>query len=196
MSNLLKSRLLRRSAVAPAKRVLGIDPSLTSTGYAYWDTGTLMTGRITTDPLRGPNRLFYVRMKFEKLLSLVNPDLVCFEDYAFAAKGNNMFNIGELGGVLKTHSWENGFDYVCIPPTVMKSVIALDGGAKKDEISLALKSRFNIDIKQHDEADAAGLLLIGEMRCGARRPAPKVGKSDRFAAVMDCAIVIGKPPRL
>jgi Holliday junction resolvasome RuvABC endonuclease subunit len=198
------SRLLlrRRPAVAnhvpesPRPVILGIDPSLGSTGYAWIDAGELRTGLITTDKLRGPHRLFYVRMQVEKLIEKVQPTFVVFEDYAYGKGGprnNNVFNIGELGGVVKTLLWERGVDILTISPTSLKSVIALNGSAKKPEISKALRERFDIDVKQNDMADAVGLLLIGEMKAGLRPEPPKERKSDRFAAVRETEFIKGKP---
>ena len=100
-----------------------------------------------------------------------------------------MFHIGELGGVLKTLLWEKGVDYISIPPTAMKSVIAQNGAAKKPDISSALKTRFGLDIRQNDEADATGLLLIGEMLLGIRAV---VGSVERFASVKNAKLTKGK----
>jgi Holliday junction resolvasome RuvABC endonuclease subunit len=181
-------------AVIPAVRraVLGIDPSLSSTGYSYWHGARLVTGCIESGKLRGPHRLFYIRMQVGKLLDACQPTLVAMEDYAMGARGNNMFHIGELGGVLKTLVWDRGIDILPIPPTVMKSIIAMNGRAEKQHIMTALQVRFGITLTQHDEADAAGLMVVGEMRCGLRKANAKDGKSDRFAAVRDCELVKGR----
>lgn len=197
--------VLRRRPVAAVERptprpvVLGIDPSLGSTGYAYVAGGTLKTGTITTEALRGCHRLVYVRNQIERLIHTVKPSLVVFEDYAYGKGGkmnNNVFHIGELGGVIKTFLWEHGVDILPISPTTLKSVIAQNGHAKKPEISAALKARFEIDVRQNDEADAVGLMLIGEMKAGLRAPPQKEGKSDRFAAVRTTEILKGKPNHL
>lgn len=182
----------RRRPAAEYVRVFGIDASLRCTGYAYHDGGKLITGRIETDHLRGPRRLFYIRMMMGRALDAAQPTLVVVEDYAFSRKGNNMFHIGELGGVLKTLLWERGIDFIEVPPTVMKSIIALTGKAKKPQVMAALKSRFGLVVTQHDEADAAGLMLLGEMRTGIRQTDAKVGKSDRFEAVRRTQVVKGK----
>lgn len=173
-------------------RVCGLDPSLACTGYAYMQAGRLITGHIKTDHLRGPHRLFYLRLMMGRILDLAKPALVVYEGYAFGAKGNNMFHIGELGGVLKTLLWERGIDFLEVPPTVMKSIIALSGRAKKPQVAAALKSRFGLAVTQHDEADAAGLMLLGEMRTGARSLDVKAGKLDRFEAIRQTQIVRGK----
>lgn len=126
------------------------------------------------------------------MLDEVGPTLVVYEDYAMGARGNNMFHMGELGGVLKVLIWSKGVDLLPIPPTVMKSVIALDGKADKTKIATALKVRYNLTVTQHDEADAAGLLLLGDMYCGNRSVAQKVGKLDRFDSVRRTQAVKGK----
>lgn len=184
-------------------RVLGLDASLSCSGYAYWKQGRLVTGRIKTDHLRGAHRLFYVRMQLAKLLDECDPTLVAMEDYALGAGGkhnNNVFHIGELGGVLKILVWDRGVDLLSIPPTVMKSVIALHGRAEKPQIVEALERRFGLVVRQHDEADATGLLLVGEMKCGLRPYDPPYveGKKtvDRSASVRACEVVKGRPQRL
>lgn len=182
---LLKSPSLLSSAnaLASSPRIIGIDPSLASTGYAYRHNGKLITGTITTHPLKGPHRLFYTRLQLGKLLDVVNPTLAVYEDYAMGARGNNMFHIGELGGVLKVLLWERGIDYLEVSPTTLKSAIALDGRADKAKIAMALKVRFGLSVHQHDEADATGLMLVGEMRTGVRKVDRIAGESDRFKAI-------------
>jgi len=130
-----------------------------------------------------------------KVIEAAKPTLVVYEDYAMGAGGkmnNNVFHLGELGGVLKTMLWEQGIDYIEIAPTMMKSVIALNGRAEKRGIATALQVRFGITVNQHDEADAIGLMLLGEMKCGARNPTEKAGKSDRLEALRQTPITKGK----
>lgn len=78
---------MRRSAVRPlvaesSSRVLGVDASLSSTGYAYMQGSKLITGRITTGNLRDAHRLFYVELMLSKVLDVAKPTLVAYEDYA------------------------------------------------------------------------------------------------------------------
>lgn len=138
-------------------------------------------------------------MKLHAVIARVNPTLIVMEDYAMGAGGrmnNNVFKIGELGGVLKTHFWENGFDLLPVAPTALKSAIALKGNADKNEIGRALAQRFGIKVMQHDEADAVGLLLVGEMRCGLQRDvfvgAKGKAQSERFESIQQINILKGK----
>ncbi len=193
------SRLRRRSVVVQddSVRVLGIDASLTSTGYAYRDSaGGVITGRVTCGELKGQARLFYIRMQIMKVVQALQPTLVVYENYAMSRGGKSapgrVFNIGELGGVLRLALWEAGFDVLYVAPTMMKSVIAENGKAEKPEVRAALNKRFSVHVVQNDEADAAGLMIVGEIKCGVGRIYPKVGKSDRSKAVRELEIDRGK----
>lgn len=187
-------RLLRKSisSNASAVRVLGVDPSLTSTGWAFRDEDGLFTGCIKSGDLRGPHRLFYMRNQLEKILNLYNPGIVYYEDYSLGSARNQQ-HLGELGGVYKTMLWDRGITVVCVPPSTMKSVIALKGSAKKPEIKKALRTRFGITVAQEDEADATGLLLIGEMICGKLQVPPDLAQSKRMVGIEDkCTKTTGR----
>ena len=128
------------------------------------------------------------------------PTLMVIEDYAMGfggSRGGKVFHIGELGGVLKEMAWDRGIDILPVGPTVMKSVIAGNGKADKKEVSKALLRHFQVSVSQNDEADAAGLLLVGEMYCGSRmaplHPPPLKGKQiDRMASVRGLEVIKGR----
>ena len=84
--------------------MIGLDPSLNSTGAAYWsfDADDIVTEAIKVKKLRSTARLMYVKSEVERLLDFVQPEVVVYEDYAFGARGRAIFDIGEMGGVLKT----------------------------------------------------------------------------------------------
>lgn len=152
----------------------------------------MVSGTITSGKLRGAHRLFYFRMMLGRVLDAAKPDLIVWEDYAMGARGNNMFHIGELGGVIRLMVWERGIDFLPIAPSLMKSVVALSGAAKKPEIATALRVRFGISLAQHDEADAAGLMVAGEMKLGVRRYEVFGGRTDRNDSLRDAQIIKGK----
>ena len=174
--------------------------SLTSTGYAYRGENGMITGRITTDALRGPHRLAYVRNQFLKIIGVANPTLLVLEDYAMGARGNNMFHIGELGGVLKTVAWDHGTALLPIPPAVLKKAITgkgnaggkLSGKAKKQPMIDALQRTFGLPELQHDEADAAGLLIIGELLCDVRQMALTGAQLAYFDSIRQLQVIKGR----
>ena len=156
---------------ATSARVLGFDPSLTCSGYSRRLDGDLDLGRIKTTNRRGPDRLYYVRSALRRLLREEKPELVVYEGYAFGAKGNNMFNIGELGGALLLELWEQGIDVLVVPPTTLKQAVTTSGKADKDRMVQAIYDLHGLHIPSHDEADAYALMTFGEAFLAGSGPA-------------------------
>lgn len=76
-------------------------------------------------------------------------DLVCIEDYAFAAKGK-VFHIGENVGLLKYFLWSHSpkINYVMIPPTKIKKFGSGRGNAKKEEVYSSFCKETGMDLQQ------------------------------------------------
>jgi Holliday junction resolvasome RuvABC endonuclease subunit len=190
------ARLCQPSPDSP-HRICGIDPSLNSTGYAYRHSGELYTGRVDPGKLTGLPRLFYVRNQIEKVLDAALPTIVVYEDYAMGAKGNNAFHMGELGGLLKLMTWERGIDLMLVSPTGLKKAIVgkgtADRGQKgKPEMRAALHEKFGYLLEQNDEADAFGLMLLGEIRFGCGGLPVGIRKQLRIDTLAECPVIKGK----
>lgn len=196
-----------RNAVKQERRVMGIDPSLASTGFSYRIGDKLITGAITAKPLDGPARLAYVARHIANHIDICKPDLIVYEDYAMkVGKGGMTFSIGELGGVLKKLFWERGIDVMIVSPTALKKAITgkgnadkaklVDGKKVKDktkpEMRTALINSFNIELSQNDEADACGLMLMGEMRFGFNTVAKAAQSKLRLDTLKECSIISGR----
>lgn len=170
-------------------KVLALDVSLTSTGYAYRDGEGVVTGRFLPKKLVGSARIVFVREALRKIIEEVKPDLIAYEGYAMNAVGR-VFNIAEMGGVVRTLIWEMGIDLIVWTPTQIKLAITGSGRAGKDAKDSARKqaktknkkpipnmcdcihARFGYYIEQDDEADAFALLNLAELRAGmCRQPA-------------------------
>lgn len=204
-----RSRSVSKASCAAVKsagpRVMGIDPSLTSSGWAIRVDGKIVSGRITTGDLRGPRRLSYARGQLVRIIEEYQPDYVVYEDYAMGKAGNGrVFDIGELGGVFKSYIWEQGATLLMVPPTCLKKFLTGKGnpGArgkvklsdkqKKEQIALALRSHFGLLVPQHDEADAVGLMLMGEIQAGTTQPPADALLSIRLDALNQCTEVRGR----
>lgn len=193
-------RRLARSAKSVSKsveyrRVVGIDPSLTSTGFAYRLGEEIRTGRIDTGKLRGSHRLYYIRERAREVIEVAQPHTVVLEDYAYSRgpKSGKVFNIGEGGGVLKLLFWEMGVDVMIVSSTALKRAITgkgrlSKGAAGKREMSDAIRELLGYDIDQNDEADAFGLMAYGEAYLNQRGPASLI---QRVRAGEEPALEIG-----
>lgn len=201
------ARLVRRPRLAVGARVMGIDPSLTSSAWACRKDGELRRGIIDPRDARGPRRLLYARDQLAAILDEFQPTHIVYEDYAMGkAKGGQgrIFDIGELGGVFKTLIYERGITMLLVSPTSLKKfvmgkgVVTIPGvkkpttKQKKEPVVKALAQYFGMHVPQYDEADATGLMLFGEIRTGLAKPPQDGLLSLRLNAVASCTEVPGK----
>lgn len=147
--------------------VLGIDPSLTSTGFCYEDNfGQMHTGRIKPKALRGVPRLIYIRncvdQIIKKAVSRGYPfTMVAYEGYSMGSLQTRSYSMGELGGVLQVHILENQLRLLIVPPATLKKFVTTSGSADKKLMVDKIAEIWHYSIQQHDEADAFGLLQFG-----------------------------------
>jgi crossover junction endodeoxyribonuclease RuvC len=133
--------------------VVGVDPSLSSTGVALADGGF---ATISTSA-KGPKRLEAIR---DRLLKIALPcDIVVIEGYSMASH-QGAHQLGELGGVLRLALWQAGVPYVEVAPTRLKKWATGKGNAPKDQV-LAKAARRWPGVSNNDEADAAWLRDMG-----------------------------------
>lgn len=107
----------------------------------------------------------------------------------FTRGQGRLADLGELGGTVKLALWERGIDVMIAPPATLKSAIAENGRADKSEIKAALRQRYGYHITNPDEADALGLMLLGEIRCGKTR---LQAHAKRMASVTNCEVIRGQ----
>jgi crossover junction endodeoxyribonuclease RuvC len=135
-------------------RVLGLDLSLTATGFAYSDevVGTFMT------KARGMPRLAEIR---DFIVGLVDHiDVVVFEGYAFA-RPNQAHQLGELGGVVRLALHDRRVPFIDVPPASLKRFATGRGNADKDAMLAAAIRRFDFPGEDNNAADAWLLRAMG-----------------------------------
>lgn len=153
--------------------VVGLDLSLTATGYAN-DAGT---GTLTAAPKKGCARLALLR----DLVSLEcrDADLVVVEGYAFAARNSHAHALGELGGVIRLALHEAGVPFVDVPPASLKKYATGKGNANKGEMLAAAIRRLGYEGASDNEADAMWLRAMGLDALGC--PVVKLPETHRAA---------------
>lgn len=144
---------------------LGLDLSLTSTGYAVVDAhGATTIGRIRTTA-RGPQRLLEIRNAITHLLRTRNPGLVAVEGYAYG-RINQAAALGELGGVTRLALHERAIPYLDIPPSTLKRYATGKGNAAKEAVLASAITRLGYAGSSLDEADALWLAHIAAAVAG------------------------------
>ncbi len=129
--------------------ILAVDLSLTCTGLCLDGE----TSRITTK-LRGWDRVQHIYGEVRCLANLA--ELVVLEGYSYGSKGRAVFQIAELGGVIRSWLWTRRDDrpFVDVPPSTLKKYATGKGNAGKDEMIAAAIRRFDFGGCDNNEADA------------------------------------------
>ena len=141
----------------------GIDLSLTSTGVCVLRNGELeVIKRLNTKDLRGVERLMWIEHKLFEVLPN-HLDLICLEGYSFGSQGRAVFNIGELGGVIRRglHIYE--MPWLEIAPHSLKKFVTGKGNTKKEDMKLHIYKRWGVEFGSSDECDAYGLARMAEV---------------------------------
>jgi crossover junction endodeoxyribonuclease RuvC len=141
-------------------QVLGLDLSLTATGYVL-PNGT--TGLLKPGSRRGMERLAWLR---EQILDLVLPaTIVAVEGYSYGSHSSS-FDLGELGGVIRLALHDAGIQYLDVAPAVLKGFATGKGNANKNEVLASAIKRLGYDGTSSDEADALWLRAAVLAACG------------------------------
>lgn len=128
--------------------ILALDLSLTCTGVCL--NGE--TSRISYPKQRGGPRIDSIAADVSDLCDGV--DLAVIEGYSFGSKGRSVFDIAELGGVIRRVLRLKRVPYVDIPPSVLKKYATGKGNSPKDAMIAAAIRRFGFEGSDNNEADA------------------------------------------
>lgn len=139
--------------------IAGIDPSLTKTGVIVMDDQgkVIHEELIETKKLRSMERLYVIKKRITEILEEYKVTIVAIESYSYGSKGRSIFNLGELGGVLRLLLWEKKYKYYDVSPNSLKSFIADNGAADKEMMRAAVVRKYKLDIEDDNICDAFGL---------------------------------------
>jgi crossover junction endodeoxyribonuclease RuvC len=155
---------------------VGLDLSLTSTGYARAD-GT--TGMIASKQT-GPARLIEIRTAVLEVAR--GAHLAIIEGYSFGAKTNREV-LGELGGVIRVALYGNRIRYVVAAPAQLKKFATGHHQASKEEVLVAATKQLAYDGFSNDEADALWLRQLGLAAYGGASVPPTQYREQVLGAI-------------
>ena len=118
---------------------MGLDLSLTSTGYSINQT----TG-IVSSKAKGAQRLSEMSHSILDLVADYAVDAVIIEGYSFASRNSQAHSIGELGGAVRMRLWEFSVPFIDVPPTCRAKFATGKGNAGKSEVISAISARTGI----------------------------------------------------
>lgn len=141
---------------------LGIDQSLNSTGVALYaplvDKPVELTV-IQPAGLRDGPRLALIRSQLARILEGRRITQAAMEAYSYGSVGK-VFELGEVGGVIKCLLAELKVPLVTAAPTQLKKFVAKNSSADKAQMSAATKVKWGLTIVQDDMCDAYGLARL------------------------------------
>lgn len=134
-------------------RVLGLDLSITATGYALPDgtTGTFKS------PWKGDQRLVAIRSALTNHLPVT--DLAVIEDLPTHAKSAGI--TGMVHGAVRATLIEAGVPYVLITPATLKAYATGKGNADKTAMAIAALKRAGREFGDDNQCDAFWLRAAG-----------------------------------
>lgn len=145
--------------------IVGVDPSVTSTGIA-WPDGTTTTIRPPAGA-RGGERLDWIRDRLERGLRTHPPApraaIIEAPIHAFGKGGPvAMLRLGEARGVLLQVLGRWGITVVEVAPTRLKRWATGSGRADKDRMRDALPAGVSLRMDSDDEVDAWWARHLGD----------------------------------
>ena len=147
-------------------KILGIDPSLTSTGLAIVYGRTALVDRITTDAT-GLARLHAIVGRVRTWLD--GCDLAVIEGPAYGSAGGQRGHHERAGLWWLLVDQLDTFAVPCavVPPAARARYATGKGNASKDAVLSAVVRRYtDVDVDGNDQADALVLAAMGARRLG------------------------------
>lgn len=111
--------------------VMGIDPSLTSTGFVVLRDGQLLEHVAFRPRTTGPARLLEIQDQILARIRDCRPELIALEGYAFGVRGGAAFSLGELGGVLRVGMHLRCAKWIEVAPSQVKKFATGKGVAER-----------------------------------------------------------------
>lgn len=144
-------------------RIIGIDPSLNSTGVCYGEPSGAEVMRLCTK-FKGLQRLVHQLNQLVNVLNYARPTVAMYEGYAMGSPKRQFgkFDSAELGGQYKVELYKRGIPVIIVPPKTLKLVFAGNGNAGKPEMRTAALELFEVgEGLNDDEIDAFALHAFG-----------------------------------
>ena len=146
--------------------ILGVDPGITSIGYAVLNTApsfrVLASGLITVSASELPQKLVDLHKNLQKLLRQFSPDSLSLEKIFFSKNTKTALAVSEARGVILLTTALAGVEIYEYTPLEVKKTVTGDGNADKAQmkkmIHLILKE--TVSLRAGDDVfDAIGLAL-------------------------------------
>lgn len=169
------------------KRIMGIDPSITSTGWAVleyeedelkniitpekkeslfkgdYKPELLDYGHIKTNSNDSDSERFYsIYQQLEKSLKFYDPCLISIEDQYSSLNPKTLKRLSHVRGYCMFLAKSYKKDMYLYYPTSVKKIASGKGNASKEDMTAAMNDYFSLELdykKENDKADAIAIAL-------------------------------------
>jgi Holliday junction resolvasome RuvABC endonuclease subunit len=173
------------------KLYIGVDQALTTTSICLMQNQEVHF--IQLKPLyMGVSRISEIYDAFCDVLDAHTGDIegVAIEGYAYSSKGA-VFNLGEVGGVLRLACYQKGVRLIEVPPPFLKKAMTGKGNSTKDIMIKEAYKKYGIDINDNNDSDAFALAIVAADYYGSKFHPIKTYRSDCHK---NCRQIIGDHP--
>ncbi|MGD1018337.1 MAG: crossover junction endodeoxyribonuclease RuvC [Verrucomicrobiia bacterium] len=153
-------------------KILGIDPSLRSTGFGVIEVrGNQMTalchGHVQNPPKLLPSRcLVRIGDEVKRLIEKYEPDAVAIEGLVYVQNTRIAFTLGQVRGVVIAAAAANNLLIYEYAPRKVKQAVTGLGGAGKTQVGNMVKAMLGLaEIPQADAGDALALAICHAHNC-------------------------------
>ena len=162
--------------MARGAKVLGIDGSLTNSGFCRLDTEfpTRPVASTCSPKSKDGQRLDHILQYTLRELEEFRPALAVLEGYAYGTKVGRVFEIGEGGGMIKLALYIHKVPTLVVPPTKLQLYIAEKGRVPKEKMREVILTETGVEFPEKPSAghmcDAYCLALLGAAFLGYETP--------------------------
>lgn len=148
------------------KRVIGVDPGLTITGFGILDykggqIRTVAFGTIKPPAKESlPNRLEYLNSHMIELLEKFEPNAFAIEDTFFSQNVKSALLLGQARGVLLLAAASKGIPSMDYAPRKVKQSVVGNGAADKTQVQYMVQQILKMD-EPPKPLDVSDALAIG-----------------------------------
>ena len=153
-------------------RILGIDASLRSTGYAVIEANgnelrAATFGRIHNQPKLLPSRcLLKIFEELQQLIREQRPDALAVEGLAYVQNQRIALTLGQARGAVILAAAAAGLPVYEYAPRKVKQAVVGVGTAQKRQVGSMVKALLNLqEIPPEDAADALAIAICHAQNC-------------------------------
>jgi crossover junction endodeoxyribonuclease RuvC len=153
-------------------KILGVDPSLRSTGFALIEANgsqftSICHGHIKNPPSLLPSQcLVRIGDKIAGLIDEHKPDAVAVEGLIYVQNTRIGFTLGQVRGVVIAAAAARGLPVYEYAPRKVKQAVTGLGGAGKTQVGNMVKMMLGLpEAPQPDAADALALAICHAQSC-------------------------------